>query len=198
MTKAIFLDRDGVLNFDRADFIHGPDELVMIPGAAAAVSRLCMSGWQVLVATNQSGIGRGLFALQDLQAINEKVEAAVGEYGGRIDRFYFCPHVPEDNCECRKPKPGMLFQAARDFGLDLSECFLIGDRLTDIETGLAAGVTTILVLSGVFTDFTNEVLEYPPEYVAPTLEVAVDRLLRGEIISRRNHQKAAHLPQSSY
>ncbi|MCL5283224.1 MAG: HAD-IIIA family hydrolase, partial [Armatimonadetes bacterium] len=124
MSKAVFLDRDGVLNFDRADFIHGPDELVMIPGAAAAVSRLCASGWRVLVATNQSGIGRGLFTLQDLQAINNKVEAVVEEYGGRIDRFYYCPHVPEDNCECRKPKPGMLLQAARDFGLDLSECFL--------------------------------------------------------------------------
>ncbi|AJP48291.1 D,D-heptose 1,7-bisphosphate phosphatase [Rugosibacter aromaticivorans] len=146
--KLIILDRDGVINVDSAQFIKSPDEWKPIPGSLAAIARLNQSGYRVVVATNQSGIGRGLFEMDTLNAIHEKMHKALTQVGGRIDAIFFCPHTSADNCACRKPKPGMLQEIAKRFNTDLTGVPAIGDALRDLEAAVAIGAQPILVLTG--------------------------------------------------
>lgn len=145
---AVFLDRDGVLNYNRRDYVKSPRELVAIPGAAAAAAALKRAGWVVVVVSNQSGVGRGLFDEATLDAIMTKLRAGLEAAGAAPDAIYYCPHPPDAGCDCRKPAPGMLFRAAREHRLDLARSFFVGDSGCDVECGRAAGTRTVLVQTG--------------------------------------------------
>ena len=146
--KLVVLDRDGVINVDSDAFIKSPDEWVAIPGSLEAIARLNQAGYRVAIASNQSGIGRGLFDMAALNAMHEKMNRAAAAVGGRIDAVFFCPHTQEDECECRKPKPGMLQQIVERFEIDPEDTPVVGDSLRDLQAGAALGFATHLVLTG--------------------------------------------------
>ena len=146
--KLIILDRDGVINHDSDLFVKTPKEWTPIPGSLEAIAKLNQWGWRVVVATNQSGIGRGILSLDTLNAIHDKMVKSLAQAGGRIDAIFFCPHAAEDHCDCRKPKPGMLREIAKRFNTDLTGIPLVGDSLRDIQAGLAVGCTPYLVRTG--------------------------------------------------
>ena len=147
--KLVILDRDGVINEDRDDYIKSPDEWVPIPGSLEAIARLHREGWRVAIASNQSGIGRGLFDMATLNAIHLKMVKALTAVGGRIDALFFCPHAPEDHCSCRKPKPGLFEDIAARYGLaDLRDVPAVGDTLRDLQAAEPLGCTLHLVRSG--------------------------------------------------
>jgi len=146
--KLVILDRDGTINHDSDDYIKSPAEWTPIPGSLEAIARLIQADYRVVVATNQSGIGRGLFDTQALFAIHDKLQRALGQVGGRIDAFFFCPHKADDNCRCRKPQPGMLLEVARRFNVSLEDVFMVGDSRKDMEAAAAAGARPVLVLTG--------------------------------------------------
>jgi len=146
--KLVVLDRDGVINVDSDAFIKSPDEWVAIPGSLEAIARLNQAGYRVAIASNQSGIGRGLFDMAALNAMHEKMNRTAAAVGGRIDAVFFCPHTQEDECECRKPKPGMLQQIVERFEIDPEETPMVGDSLRDLQAGAALGFALHLVLTG--------------------------------------------------
>lgn len=146
--KLIILDRDGVINEDSDDYIKSPDEFIPIAGALTAIARLKQAGYTVVVATNQAGVGRGLFDLGTLDAIHEKLHRELGRVGGSLDGIFFCPHHPDEACECRKPKPGLLLEIARRFQVSLESVPVIGDALRDVEAARAVGALPILVRTG--------------------------------------------------
>ena len=146
--KLVVLDRDGVINVDSDAFIKSPDEWVAIPGSLEAIARLNQAGYRVAIASNQSGIGRGLFDMAALNAMHEKMNRAAAAVGGRIDAVFFCPHTQEDECECRKPKPGMLQQIVERFEIDPADTPMVGDSLRDLQAGAALGFALHLVLTG--------------------------------------------------
>ncbi len=142
--KLVILDRDGTINHDSDDYIKSPAEWKPIKGSLEAIARLNQSGYRVVVATNQSGIGRKLFDTRTLFAIHDTLQRAAG----RIDAFFFCPHTPEDGCACRKPQPGMLLEVARRFNVAIEDVFMVGDARHDLEAAAAAGARPVLVLTG--------------------------------------------------
>ncbi len=146
--KLIILDRDGVINVDSEQFIKSPDEWRPIPGALEAIARLNQWGWRVVVASNQSGVGRGLFGMDTLNAINEKMVKSLAQVGGRLDAIFFCPHAADSTCDCRKPKPGLFLQIAERFNVDLAGVPCVGDSLRDLQAGAVVGCTPYLVLTG--------------------------------------------------
>ena len=146
--KLVILDRDGTINHDSDAYIKSPAEWTPIPGSLEAIARLIQADYRVVVATNQSGIGRGLFDTQALFAIHDKLQRAVGLVGGRIDAFFFCPHKADDKCQCRKPQPGMLLEVARRFNVAIEDVFMVGDSRKDVEAAAAAGARPVLVLTG--------------------------------------------------
>jgi len=147
--KLVILDRDGVINRDSDAYIKSLEEWHPYPGAIQAIARLSRGGWTVAIATNQSGIGRGYYTLDTLQAIHERLVDLVEQAGGKISAIAYCPHRPEEACECRKPRPGMLVEIRQRLGLKATdECWMVGDSLRDIEAGLAAGCRTALVGTG--------------------------------------------------
>ena len=146
--KLIILDRDGVINVDSDQYIKSPDEWRPIPGSIEAIARLTQWGWRVVVATNQSGVGRGLFVMDTLNAIHDKMLRTVAQAGGRIDAVFFCPHTNGDKCDCRKPKPGMFREIAQRYNTDLKGVPAIGDSLRDLQAAIDAGAQPMLVLTG--------------------------------------------------
>jgi D-glycero-D-manno-heptose 1,7-bisphosphate phosphatase len=146
--KLVILDRDGTINQDSDKYIKSPAEWKPIPGSVEAIARFTQSGWRVAVATNQSGIARGLFDMSTLNAIHAEMHRVVGQAGGRIDAIFFCPHAADSNCECRKPKPGMLREIASRFGVELEGVPMIGDSMRDVEAAAAVGAQPYLVLTG--------------------------------------------------
>jgi D-glycero-D-manno-heptose 1,7-bisphosphate phosphatase len=146
--KLIILDRDGTINEDRDDFVKSPDEWVPIPGSLEAIARLNHAGWHTVVATNQSGLARGLFDMATLNPIHAKMNRALGDLGGRIDAVFFCPHGPDDGCTCRKPLPGLLQTIGERYGVSLRETYAVGDSVRDLEAGVAAGCAPHLVRTG--------------------------------------------------
>jgi histidinol-phosphate phosphatase family protein len=145
---AVFLDRDGVINENRKDYIQSWEQFVFLPGSLEALHRLAGLGWPVVVISNQSAVGRRLMLAETVADIHRKMTLAVRQAGGRIDGIYVCPHTPEDNCECRKPRPGLLCQAEKELDLDLDCSYLIGDAESDVLAAMAVGVMPVLVLSG--------------------------------------------------
>lgn len=146
--KLIILDRDGVINFDSDQYIKSPAEWKPIPGSPEAIARLNQAGYRVVVATNQSGVGRGLFEMDTLNAIHDKMHKTVAAAGGRIDAVFYCPHAADAKCDCRKPKPGMFERIASCYNLDLTSVPAIGDSLRDLQAAATAGALPMLVLTG--------------------------------------------------
>jgi len=147
-TKLIVLDRDGVINHDSDLYIKSPEEWTPIAGSLEAIARLNQWGYRVVVCTNQSGIGRGLFGMDTLNAIHDKMIKAASHVGGTIDAVFFCPHTNMDSCGCRKPKPGMLQEIAKRYNLDLAGVPVVGDSLRDLQSAVAVGAKPLLVLTG--------------------------------------------------
>ena len=146
--KLVILDRDGTINADSVEFIKTPDEWTALPGALEAIARLNHGGWHVVVASNQSGLGRGLFDVVSLNAIHSKLHKALAAVGGRIDAVFYCPHTPDDKCHCRKPEPGLFEQIGERYGIDLRGVPVVGDALRDVVAGATAGCEPHLVLTG--------------------------------------------------
>ena len=151
---AVFLDRDGTINVDR-HYLHKVEDFEFIPGAPQAIKALKNAGYAVVVVTNQSGVARDYFSLDDVARLHEHIQKELAAAGTGIDAFYICPHHPEKGldkfrkeCDCRKGQPGLLFQASADLGIDLQRSFMVGDKLADIEAGENAGCQPILVLTG--------------------------------------------------
>ena len=146
--KLVILDRDGVINYDSAQHIKSPNEWIPIPGSLEAIALLTQSGFRVVLATNQSGIARGLFDMATLITIHDKMYRALGQLGGRIDAMFYCPHTADANCDCRKPKSGMFEDIGRRFGVDLNGIPSVGDSMRDLQAGAALGAQPILVRTG--------------------------------------------------
>ncbi|CAH1745793.1 D-glycero-beta-D-manno-heptose-1,7-bisphosphate 7-phosphatase [Thauera humireducens] len=159
--KLIILDRDGVINADSDQFIKSPDEWKPLPGALEAIARLNQWGWRVVVASNQSGVGRGLFGMDTLNAINDKMVRSLAQVGGRLDAIFFCPHAADSTCDCRKPKSGLFQQIAERFSVDLTGVPCVGDSLRDLQAGVSMGCEPYLVLTGKGMK-TREDPELPP------------------------------------
>ncbi len=176
MKKLIILDRDGVINYDSEEYIKSPAEWIPIPGSLEAIAKLNKAGYLVAVATNQSGVARGLFTEHTLHQIHEKMHNALRELGGQIDAIFYCPHGPKDGCNCRKPEPGLLLAIADKFHCSLDHVPAIGDSLRDLEAALAVGCTPILVTSGKGIDLENKLLFQNDILVFPNLSNAVDKL----------------------
>ena len=146
--RLIILDRDGVINEDSDDYIKSPDEWHPIPGSLDAIARLNHAGYAVAIASNQSGIARGYFTLETLSAMNVKMADMLSPLGGRIDAMFFCPHGPDDNCDCRKPKPGLLIEIANRFQVNLGNVMFVGDNINDVKAARAAGAKPVIVRTG--------------------------------------------------
>ena len=146
--KLVILDRDGTINHDSEQYIKSPAEWKPIKGSLEAIAQLTQSGYRVVVATNQSGISRGLFDMATLNAIHDAMHKAVAVAGGRIDAVFFCPHAADANCECRKPNPGMLLEIGRRLNVALAGVPVVGDGLRDLQSAAAAGAQPVLVLTG--------------------------------------------------
>lgn len=146
--KLIILDRDGVINQDSDAYIKSLDEWIPLPGSIEAIARLSKAGWTIAVATNQSGLARGYFDVPTLDAMHQRLQQLVAGQGGKLDLIRYCPHGPDDNCDCRKPRAGLLRQIAAHFNADLQAVPLVGDSLRDLEAGISVGCTPYLVLTG--------------------------------------------------
>jgi D-glycero-D-manno-heptose 1,7-bisphosphate phosphatase len=146
--KLVILDRDGTINHDSDAYIKSPEEWRPIKGSLEAIARLTQADYRIVVATNQSGISRKYFDTRTLFAIHDTLLRALAQHGGRIDAFLFCPHMADDHCECRKPKPGMLIEAARRFNAAIDDAYMVGDAQRDLEAADAAGARPVLVLTG--------------------------------------------------
>jgi len=173
MNRAVFLDRDGVINVNRDDHVKSWDEFVWAPGALEGLRLLASLPVRAVIVTNQSVVGRSIITRAQLDDIHRRMLEAIGAEGGRIDGIYVCPHTPWDGCSCRKPKPGLLLQAQEELGLDTARSFMIGDRAPDVEAGRAVGACTILIgRAGIPTPEGPE-----PDHIATSLLGAVEWLL---------------------
>ena len=165
--RFVILDRDGTINVER-NYLSAPAELELLPGAAAGLRAMQDMGLGLIVLTNQSGIGRGFFSLETVNGIHAALTRILAEAGVALDGVFICPHVPGDGCACRKPRPGLAEQAARELGFDLADAFVIGDKACDIELGQRCGAKTILVRTGYGAE-TEAAGETHPNYVADNL-----------------------------
>jgi len=194
MNPLVVLDRDGVINHDSDDFIKSVEEFVPIPGSLEAIARLNEAGFCVVIATNQSGIARGLFDVATLEAMHDKLQQLLAPLGGNIDGIFYCPHGPEDGCDCRKPLPGLLTQIAEKFSIDLAGVPVIGDSLRDLQSAIAVGAKPILVRTGkgersvasLAEALVDARLKAAPVY--QDLAEAVDALLAGDQNQQQNLQ----------
>ncbi|GAB1262656.1 D-glycero-beta-D-manno-heptose 1,7-bisphosphate 7-phosphatase [Aurantivibrio plasticivorans] len=148
ITQLVILDRDGVINHDSDAYIKSVDEWNAIPGSLEAIAKLSKAGFSIGVATNQSGLGRGLFDLDDLEAMHAKMVDGVAEFGGEIAGIFYCPHHPDEDCNCRKPRTGLVDAMESEFGIAAKGAPFVGDNLKDLQTGLAKGCVPILVRTG--------------------------------------------------
>ena len=146
--RLAILDRDGVINQDTEEFIKSPEQWVPIPGSLEAIARLCRSEYRVVIITNQSGVGRGLYTLDMMNKINMRMFELINQKGGDIDALLFCPHAPDAGCECRKPKPGLFHELARRLKVNLTGIPAVGDSVRDLEAAVAAGAQPVLVRTG--------------------------------------------------
>ncbi len=176
--KLIILDRDGVINYDSAEYIKNPDEWRPIPGSLEAIARLNHAGYRVVIATNQSGVGRGLFEMATLNAIHEKMHRTLAQVGARVDAVFFCPHAQEADCACRKPRAGLLEEIGRRFNHDLHNVPAVGDALRDLEAAVAVGAQPILVLTGKGHKTRREAKLPPGTQIYANLAETADALIR--------------------
>ena len=180
--KLVILDRDGVINHDSDDYIKSVDEWIAIDGSIEAIVRLNQAGYNVAVATNQSGISRGYFTISTLNAMHQKMYELVQLAGGHIDGVFFCPHSPSDLCECRKPEPGLLYEIADRFTVSLDNVFFIGDSFSDIQAARNANAKPVLVRTGK-GERTESKLSDSTVPVYDNLSATVKALLNGDLIA---------------
>jgi D-glycero-D-manno-heptose 1,7-bisphosphate phosphatase len=189
--KLVILDRDGTINEDRDDFVKSADEWVPVPGALEAIARLNHAGWHTVLATNQSGLGRGLFDMATLNAIHLKMNQALATFGGRIDAVFFCPHTPDEACDCRKPAPGLFVQIGQRYGIDLKDVPVVGDSLRDLQAGAGAGCPPHLVLTGKAAQLDDDQLAQWLQQV-PGTQVHTDlRAFAEHLVERERAHRAA-------
>lgn len=172
---AVFVDRDGTLNHD-SGYVTSPEQLVLFPGVPEAIARLNQLGVLVIMVTNQSAIGRGMMTMEDLEHIHARLAALIRPFGARIDGIFSCPHRPEDGCGCRKPNAGLIDQAVDRFSLDLSHCYLVGDKRSDLEVAQKLAVPGVLVMTSPYSSGALQARDegqVPIEYVADTFAQAV-------------------------
>lgn len=191
LNSAVFLDRDGVINRDRRDYVKSWEEFEFLPGVPEAFRLLAPGPHRIVVVSNQSAIGRGLVSREAVDEIHARMIEAVRAGGGRIDAVYYCPHLPEADCPCRKPRPGLLLRAARELGIDLPGSWLIGDDVRDLESAVAAGVRPVLVRTGHGTHLPETVLVRAPYRfdVFEDLLQAAAHLGRGRTSPRSQRQR---------
>lgn len=178
-TRIIVLDRDGVINEESDDFIKTPDEWIPLPGSLDAISALSHAGFRIAVTTNQSGVGRGLYTLEMLESIHEKMITSIHAAGGEVDGIFFCPHLPDEGCDCRKPKPGMLRQVAMLFDCDPGSIQVIGDSMRDLEAAQSFGAKSILVRTGYGRETEKLLPDNYPVRVFDNLADAASALING-------------------
>ena len=152
MKAGVFIDRDGVININRSDYVKSWDEFKFEAGVFESINRLAQYPLVIVVISNQSIIGRGLVTREVVDEIHNRMLEAITQHGGRIDAIYYCPHRPGEGCECRKPRPGLLLRAAKELNLDLSRSYFIGDAVSDVEAALAAGCMSLFVQTGLGRD----------------------------------------------
>ncbi len=179
--KIIFLDRDGVINEDRPDYVKSWEEFSFIPGAIEAIKALTEAKYEMVIVTNQAGIGKGVVSKIAVEEINRRMVGGIEEGGGKILAVYVCPHRPEDACKCRKPKTALFKEAAKKFKINLKQSFLVGNSLRDIEAGKKIGCSTILILDGKVTE--EEIKKAKPKFTAADLKEAVTIILNAKIRS---------------
>jgi D-glycero-D-manno-heptose 1,7-bisphosphate phosphatase len=165
--KLCIIDRDGTINEDSDEYVKSPQEWQPMPGALEAIAKLNHAGWHVVVATNQSGLGRGLFDVASLNAMHAKMHTMLAAVGGKIDAVFFCPHAPDVGCRCRKPEPGLFEQIGERFGVDLRGVPTVGDTVRDLVAGVAVGCVPHLVLTGKAAIYKGRAL--PDSFPAGTL-----------------------------
>lgn len=178
--KVVFLDRDGVINRDSADYIKSWSEFEFLPGSLEAIRRLTLSGFTTIVITNQSAINRQMISRKELDYMHAMMKTAVRSCGGEIKDIFFCPHIPEDRCDCRKPKPGLIYQARQKYQVDLADTVMIGDSAKDIECARNAGCGQAVLVhtgDGAAAESILKVRKIFPDYVARDLLDAVDWIL---------------------
>ncbi|MFW6136384.1 MAG: D-glycero-beta-D-manno-heptose 1,7-bisphosphate 7-phosphatase, partial [Chloroflexota bacterium] len=186
MRRAVFLDRDGVICHNRDDYVKSWEEFVFIPDAREALARLAQSDLQIVIATNQSAINRGIVSRAAVENIHARMLRAIEAAGGRVDLVTVCPHRPDEGCNCRKPRPGMLLAATQELDLDLSQSYLIGDAGSDIQAGQAVGCQCYLVLTGRGRgELISCWMKGRGFRVAADLEMAVSHILRNNIEIRQ-------------
>jgi D-glycero-D-manno-heptose 1,7-bisphosphate phosphatase len=179
--STIFLDRDGVINENRSDYVKSWSEFRFLPGSKEALRQLTRAGHRILVCTNQACIARGILPVATVEDIHKRMLAEIARDGGSIEKVYYCPHGKDDGCFCRKPRPGMLLRARDELSIDMSDALFIGDSITDMRAGRAAGIPTLLVLTGLGNEhlqaYSSEVCGSFP--IAESLEVATRMILQG-------------------
>lgn len=179
MRRAVFLDRDGVICRNRYDYVKSWDEFVFIPGALEAIARLAKSALNIVIVTNQSAINRGIISEAVVEDIHARMLRAIEAAGGRVDLVMVCPHRPDEECDCRKPKPGMLLAAAQELGVDLHQSYFVGDASSDVQAGQAVGCHSYLVLTGRGRDELRNCCTNGTGFrVATDLGMAADHILR--------------------
>ncbi|NLY64808.1 MAG: D-glycero-beta-D-manno-heptose 1,7-bisphosphate 7-phosphatase [Alcaligenaceae bacterium] len=176
--KIAVLDRDGVINEDRADFVKSADEWIPLPGSLEAIARLYRAGWKIVIASNQSGIGRGLFNMEALNQMHAKMHQELTMLGGQVDAIFICPHTPDEGCTCRKPLPGMFHDILRRYEVDPSQVLAVGDSLRDIQAATAAGLKTWLVETGNGLKTKNDPDLPPDTQIRPSLADIVNEWLK--------------------
>ena len=185
-TKLVILGRDGTLNEYRDGHVTEPAEWVPLPGALEAVARLNHAGWHVVVATNQAGIGRGMIDMAAVNAVHMHMNQLLAAQGGRVDAVFFCPHTPEETCECRKPKPGMMLEVGRRYGVDLKTVPMAADTLRDLLAAHAAGCEPHLVLTGRAASIGDDQLHHMLSQV-PGARAHADLAAFADFLLRRDH-----------
>ena len=179
--STIFLDRDGVINENRSDYVKSWSEFRFLPDVPEAIAQLTQAGHRIIVCTNQAGIARGTLSVEAVEDIHRRMCAELDGQGGHIDHVYYCPHGKDERCRCRKPSPGLLLQARDELGVDLHDAVFIGDSMTDVRAGLAAGIRSVLVLTGLgveqLCDHHHEV--HDAFFIASNLTHATHAILHG-------------------
>jgi histidinol-phosphate phosphatase family protein len=176
MKPCVFFDRDGTLIEER-NYLSDPEQVVLLPGAAEAVRRAREAGFLAVVLTNQSGVGRGYFRMEDVEAVHRRMEELLAAEGAHLDAIYVCPHAPEEDCLCRKPRTGLVELAARELGIDLPRSWMIGDKAADIEMARNAGMRGALVMTGYGAE--AAAAGQSAEIIATGVKEAVERILAG-------------------
>jgi D-glycero-D-manno-heptose 1,7-bisphosphate phosphatase len=183
--STIFLDRDGVISENRSDYVKSWHEFRFLPGSKEAIAQLTRAGHRMIVCTNQACIARGIISVETVEDIHRRMLAEVGQAGGRIEKVYCCPHGKDEGCSCRKPRPGLLLRARDELGLDLHDALFIGDSITDIRAGLAAGISAVLVLTGLGEEQLHQHSHEAegPFHITTDLGQAVEMILQGSLPS---------------